>query len=88
MKQIVKYRLIEGTIPDFISDGGYFYNNNLLVGVTVDGASLPEDVSIFNNKQELIDYVSTFYIENDVVPNVNIPTQTVQEAVDLIWEKL
>jgi hypothetical protein len=30
MKQMVVYRLAEGTTPIFISDGGYFLNNDLL----------------------------------------------------------
>lgn len=89
MKQVVAYRLTEGTIPTFISDGGYFYNNDLLVGITVDGLPLPENVSIFNSKEELFTYVSTFYNESETnILYPQIPTQTTQEAVDEIWAKL
>lgn len=88
MKQVIAYRLAEGTIPTFVFDGGYFSNNDLLVGISVDGLPLPEYVTVFNTKEELTNYVSTFFIEDSNVPNRTIPTSTLEEAVDAVWAKL
>jgi hypothetical protein len=89
MKQIVAYRLTEGTVPTFISDGGYYMNNDLFVGVTVDGLPLPENVSIFNTKEELTTYFNTFFgnLEADIL-HPDIPVLTAEEAADAIWSKL
>jgi hypothetical protein len=89
MKQVIAYRLAEGTIPTFVSDGGYFSNNDLLVGISVNGLPLPEYVTIFNTKEQLVTYFNTFsskWIAN--IAQSNIPVLTAQEAADLIWAKL
>jgi hypothetical protein len=88
MKQMVAYRLAEGTTPIFISDGGYFLNNDLLVGASVDGLPLPEYVTIFNDKQELLNYVDTFYTEESSCKYLNTLERTAEKEVDAIWAKL
>ena len=88
MKQMVVYRLAEGTTPIFISDGGYFLNNNLLVGTSVDGLPLPEYVTIFNDKQELLNYVNTFYTEEANCAYLHTSDRTAAKEVDAIWAKL
>jgi hypothetical protein len=89
MKQAIAYRLAEGTIPTFVSDGGYYSNNDLLVGISVDGLPLPEYVTVFNTKEELTTYLNTF--ANKWQPNPaypDMPVLTVESAVDQIWAKL
>jgi len=36
MRYIVEYKLHNGAIPYFISDGGYWPVNNKLIGITID----------------------------------------------------
>jgi hypothetical protein len=89
MKQVIAYRLLEGTIPTFVSDGGYYSNNDLLVGISVNGLPLPEYVSVFSTKEELITYLNTFsdtWTYNPAFPDR--PVKTVAEAADEIWAKL
>lgn len=89
MKQVIAYRLAEGTIPTFVSDGGYFSNNDLLVGISVDGLPLPEYVTVFNTKEELITYLNTFssnWTTNPAYPDMQPLTTT--QAADDIWAKL
>lgn len=89
MKQVIAYRLAEGTIPTFVSDGGYYRNNDLFIGVSVDGLPLPENVSIFNTKEELITYLSTFSSNWKASPaHPDIPVLTAEQAADAIWAKL
>ena len=89
MKQVIVYKLAEGTIPAFVSDGGYYFNNNLLVGISVDGLPIPEYVSVFNTKEELITYLSTFSNDWKINPiHSDIPVPTAAQAADEIWAKL
>lgn len=89
MKQVIAYRLSEGTIPTFVSDGGYCSNNDLLIGISVDGLPLPEYVSVFNTKEELITYLNTFSSRWQVNPSrPDMPVPTAAQAADEIWAKL
>ena len=89
--KLIKYTLTpEGTIPEYVTDGGYlaFENNNAwpqnldLVGVATDDA--PQEG--FADKETLLSYVNdsnliyTNLSTNEVISN--------QIIVDNIWEKL
>jgi hypothetical protein len=63
MEKIVEYKLHAGHVPYFIKNGGYFYNNFRLVGLTYadEECYIPNTLKTFNAKQELIDYVASIY---------------------------
>lgn len=89
MKQIVAYKLVDGQIPAFIFDGGYYPKDDFLVGISTDDASLPDDVTVFNTKNELKNYFKSY--SNTWVSDTHIsgiPLPTVDQAVDSIWLKL
>ena len=66
-KKIISYKIThEGTIPDYVEDGGYLpYHPNSLpnaifLGVSKDGADISEAESIFNDEASVITYVNTY----------------------------
>jgi hypothetical protein len=89
--KLIKYTLTaEGTIPEYVTDGGYlaFDNNkawpqNLdLIGVAIDAA--PQ--TGFVNKAALLSYVNeNNLVYKDPVTEEVIPNQTI---VDGIWSKI
>lgn len=92
MKYAVAYTLLEGHTPDFISDGGYYENADLvLVGVTTDNPILPDDITIFNTIEELTIYLNLFKAlwQQPGDPTwVNYVPDTPLQAAEFIWQKL
>lgn len=73
---LVKYNLNEdGTIPDYIHDGGYFHlgDDSDLIGVTKDVA-LP-DGAVLIAKAELISRARSYYKDNSGTYKVDPITQ-------------
>jgi hypothetical protein len=68
-KKVISYKLEDGAVPPFVFDGGYFPNhlesveNPVLLGVSVDGAVLPESVTEYADELALIEYLNS-YTEN------------------------
>ena len=59
MKKVIEYKLDgDGSVPVFVSDGGYFLKEHKLVGLSVDSTDrfMPSSVVILTN-QDLIDRV-------------------------------
>ena len=89
--KLIKYTLTsEGTIPEYVVDGGYLpVKNSLawpqdldLIGVALDGATQTG----FVNKEELTSYIESKGIEfkNSLTDEIT-PVSTI---VDSIWAKL
>jgi hypothetical protein len=89
--KIIKYTLNEnGTIPDYIIDGGYFsVQNDLpqpqdfdLVGVASDDAPQQE----FLNKNELLEYITNKNLSfKNTITGEDISLETM---CDYVWNKL
>lgn len=63
MKKIIKYQLNEGgTIPDYVSDGGYFPDGSDLIGVSVeDDSGIPVEIEVMN-RSSIISHVTSLVL--------------------------
>lgn len=66
-KKIISYKLnTDGTIPDFVEDGGYlakepnYTPNTVLLGVSKDGVDISGAVSEFATEADALAYVNTY----------------------------
>ena len=65
-KKVISYKLTsEGTIPDFVEDGGYYpsaptWQEMVLVGVSKDGATLPAEVDVYETEADLLAYLESY----------------------------
>ena len=97
-RKAVSYKLNQdGSIPNFIEDGGYFSNeasltdSTVLIGISVDNLDESKVLQVFNTKEELYDYVNTYTPVS--WENVNIYTgETItlylSTSIDNFWVKL
>jgi len=80
MKHVVEYKLHGGTIPYFIADGGYFFNNGKMIGVTKDDVMCyvpPNTVLVtFDTLNDLLDHL----LPNDMVDIFQTPLTTEQKT--------
>jgi hypothetical protein len=90
MKLVIYTLNIDGTIPDYIIDGGHFpYSNNNqspqdwdFIGVANDDA----EQEGFPNKEALTSYVESKGFESrDIITNEIIPLQSI---IEFIWSKI
>jgi hypothetical protein len=89
--KIIKYILnADGTIPDYVTDGGYFAsaNNNLtpqdldLIGVATDQATEIE----FNTETDLLQYAQKLNLQ--FISAINDEPISLDIVVNQIWSKL
>lgn len=65
-KKVISYKLnTDGTIPDYVEDGGYLptdgdLSNMILLGVSKDGADISEAQAVFPTEPEALAYVRTY----------------------------
>lgn len=97
-RKAVSYKLNQdGSIPNFIEDGGYFGNNasltedTILIGISVPNLDESKVIQIFNTEQELYDYVNTYTPAS--WENVNIYTGEtmtlyLSSSISNFWAKL
>lgn len=68
MKHVVEYKLHAGQIPYFIEDGGYFFNNWKLIGVTRDDVACyvppSSELVTFDTKADFIAHIITLTMYN------------------------
>jgi hypothetical protein len=70
-KKVISYKLnTDGTIPDYVEDGGYLPTdgdsfNMILLGVSKDGADISEAQAVFSTEPEALVYVRTY--RSDVI---------------------
>lgn len=68
-KKVISYKLNNGTVPAYVSDGGYFAKdpndtpNMVCLGISTDNATLPEGVTEYANEAALISYLETYTAE-------------------------
>ena len=90
--KIVKYQLVNGTIPTWIADGGYYPDpNEVMIGATVDGSTETGEGELVSQsavETYLDTYTSTWTEDandpND--PNATVPFDQAQ-AASYIWSK-
>jgi len=73
-KKIISYKLNEdGTIPDFVEDGGYLAKdandtpNMVVLGVSKDGADLSGVVTEFADEASAVTYVETYLSDSTTI---------------------
>lgn len=95
--QIVSYKLnLDGTIPEFIQDGGYFpsastWEEMTLLGITFADATIPTGITVYTSKEEIIAYLNTYTSglkEIDPVTREDKGLWSQSDAADFLWAKL
>lgn len=90
-KKVVSYTLTsEGTIPEYIQDGGHFPNNGILVGVTKEDAVIPSSIITFADKASLVSYLETYtqdWIIHDFPAGTSTPFDA-SKAAQIIFDKV
>jgi hypothetical protein len=87
-KKVISYKLENGTIPSYVLEGGYFpqylesLEDPIILGVSVDGAILPKEVTEYADEAELIEYLNT-YTENHTNYEDNTPWSQIDAAAFL-----
>jgi hypothetical protein len=96
-KKVISYKLNQdGTIPDFVEDGGYLVKepndilNMVLLGVSKDGVDTAGAEAEFANEADALAYVNTYLSDNTVTqPGTNKATTfVVADAVSNLFAKL
>ena len=66
-KKVISYKLnADGTVPDFVEDGGYLAKdpndtpNMVVLGISKDDADLTEAVEVFDTEADCLAYVNTY----------------------------
>lgn len=89
-KQVISYTLtLEGTVPDYVQDGGYFPNNDVLIGISKDGSTLPSSTGVFATQASLVLYLDTYtqdWVNSNFATNTHTPFNAL-EAAQIIFEK-
>ena len=85
---IIKYNLNKnGTIPDYIIDGGYFpkqNNNKSPQDLDLIGLSNNTGLENYTNKTDFEDYIKSFC---DNSYEINNKIRYIQDMIDFIWDK-
>jgi hypothetical protein len=85
VKKVISYKLTNGSIPDYVEDGGYLPNhtnntsNMILIGISQDGADTSSAEAEFTNETDLLNYAMT-YLSNTTVIS---PITNEQIALDV-----
>lgn len=86
MASLITYKLNEdGTIPDYIIDGGYYPNDSVLIGVS------SNNNSGFQSKEELIVYLASYtqsWLEPGLYPIDGYLPFNIIKASDYLWDKI
>ena len=87
MKHLVVYELEENNIPFFISDGGYFFNENKFIGVTKKMTinELKEEKKVIKvlTKSTFKSYLKKLNLKDEKDNSVNI-----DELTQIFFDKL
>lgn len=87
MKHLVVYELEENNIPFFISDGGYFFNENKFIGVTkkMTITELNEEKKVIKvlTKSTFKSYLKKLNLKDEKDNSVNI-----DELTQIFFDKL
>ena len=97
MKKVISYKLnTDGTIPDYVEDGGYLAKdpndtpNMVVLGISKDGADISGAVAEFATEADAVAYVETYLSDTTyILPVTNEETQfIVTDAVADLFAKL
>jgi hypothetical protein len=96
-KKIISYKLnTDGTVPDFVEDGGYLAKNSndtpnmVCMGVSKDGADLSGAEAEFADEASAVTYIETYLSDSTIIdPITNEETVfVVADAVADLFAKL
>lgn len=96
-KKVISYKLnADGTVPDFVEDGGYLAkepndtSNMVVIGVSKDGADLSGAVEVFDAEADCLAYVSTYESDSTTTDPITGEERTfiVADAVATIFAKI
>ena len=96
-KKIISYKLnADGTVPDYVEDGGYLPNNPnitpdmVLLGVSKDGADISGAVAEFADEASAVTYVNTYLSDTTTTDPITGEERTfvVVDAVADLFAKL
>lgn len=95
-KKVISYKLnFDGTIPDFIEDGGYLPSNPndisemVLLGISKEDADLSQAIQVFETEADCLAYTSTYLTDHTLDEPVNLPREFIlADAVSSLFAKL
>jgi hypothetical protein len=96
-KKVISYKLnTDGTIPDFVEDGGYLAKdandtpNMVVLGISKDGADISGAEAEFASEASALTYVSTYLSDSTITDPVTGEERVfvVADAVSSLFSKL
>ena len=95
-KKVISYKLnTDGTIPDYVEDGGYLAKdsndtpNMIVLGISKDGADISGAVAEFGDEASAVTYVETYLSDTTwTEPSGVERTFIVTDAVAELFAKL
>jgi hypothetical protein len=96
-KKVISYKLnTDGTVPDYVEDGGYLAKdandtpNMVVLGVSKDGADLSGAEAEFADEASALTYVSTYLSDSTSIDPVTNEERTfvVADAVSDLFARL
>jgi hypothetical protein len=95
-KKVISYKLNEdGTIPDYVEDGGYLAKepndtpNMVVLGISKDGADISGAVAEFADEASAVTYVETYLSDITWTDQMGVErTFVVSDAVADLFAKL
>jgi hypothetical protein len=96
-KKVISYKLnTDGTVPDYVEDGGYLAKdandtpNMVVLGVSKDGADLSGAEAEFADEASALTYVSTYLSDSTSIDPVTNEERTfvVADAVSNLFARL
>ena len=91
--KLIRYTLNEdGTVPDYVIDGGFFAKKNIhnspcdydLIGISDTNSGLEE----YTTKTSLVKYVRSFMPESYVINIIDNTVRYIQDDINVLWGKL
>lgn len=94
-KKVISYKLnSDGSIPDFVEEGGYLPKNPenistmILIGISKDKANTSDAEQVFDTKSSVISYVSTYLEDKKVINNAGVDTSLViSDVINMLFDK-
>lgn len=95
-KKVISYKLnLDGTIPDYVEDGGYLPKNPnnttemVLIGISKDGVDISGALSEFVTEENLVLWLNTYLSDNVYIDNEGNEKQfTMINAAKEIFAKI
>lgn len=95
-KKVISYKLnLDGTIPDYVEDGGYLPKNPnnttemVLIGISKDDADISNALSYFATEEDLVFWLNTYLSDNIYIDNEGNEKQfTIVNAAKEIFAKI